>query len=342
MSIKFKLLNGAFLLLATGLTTESYAVCTQTNFTPQDVIMRVGRVVVRPSDEVGKILARGSFPMRVVENAITCDYTGAVDTVTNALTQNYPISPQGNSIYSTNIPGIGLRLYREVTNSSSFSGYYPFVRSLTPGTRYRVGDGFFIVEVVKTAPETGSGQIAPGRYSSYYMTRTPNRPLLTSSVVANAITIASSSCEIQGQINQFVQLKTVNKSDFKGVGSTAAEQPFNIRLLCSGGVNETGQPTTNDISVSFTYDTVANTNNVIANTNGSSQGRASGVGVQLVWNYKNQNSVVVNNEKKIVETINSNNTKQYDIPMKARYYQTDTNIRPGRVSGLAQVIINYD
>lgn len=342
MSIKFKTLNAALLLLATGLTTESYAACTQNSFTPQDVIMRVGRVVVRPSDPVGKILARGSFPMNFVNNAITCSYWLSADSVTANLTQNYPISPLGNSIYSTNIPGIGLRLYREVTGGQNFSGYYPYTRNLTSGINYSVGDGFFIVEVVKTAPETGSGQIAPGQYSSYYITRTPNKPLLTSSVVANAITIASSSCEIQGQLNQLVQLKTVNKSDFSGVGSTAAEQAFNIRLLCSGGVNETGQPTSNNISLSFTYNPVANTNNVIANTNGSTQGRATGVGVQLLWKYKNQNKVVVNNDKQLIETINSNNTKQFDIPMTARYYQTEANIRPGRVSGLAQITINYD
>lgn len=342
MSIKLKYFNAALLLLATGLTTESYAACTQLNFTAQDVIMRVGRVVVRPSDEVGKILARGSFPMRLVDNAITCDNSSAPDTVTSDLTQSFPISSLGNSIYSTNIPGIGIRLYREVAEGESFSGFYPTTRSLARGRGYNIGNGFFIVEILKIAPNTGSGEIAPGQYSSYYITRTPNRPLLTSSVVANAITIASSSCEIQGQINQFVQLKSVDKTDFNGVGSTAAEQPFNIRLLCSGGVNETGVPTANNISLSFVYDTAANTNNVIENNNSSALGRAGGVGVQLLWNYNNQNKVVVNNDPLRVESINSNDTRQFEIPMTARYYQTDPNITPGRVSGLAQVIINYD
>lgn len=341
MSIKFRLFNGALLLLATGLTTESYAECTQESFTAEDVIMSVGRVVVRPSHAIGDILAKGTFKMNEVQRAVVCGER-SVDTVTSALTQSFPVSKLGNSIYTTNIPGIGIRLYREVPNGQGFSGYYPNEKNLTPGVTYNVGQGSFVVEIIKIEEITGSGQIAPGRYSSYYITRTPEKPLLTSSVVANAITIASSSCEIQGRINQFVQLKTVDRSSFNGVGSTAEEQPFNIRLLCSGGVNESGVPTSNNISLSFTYDTVPNTTNVIANTASSTQAKASGVGVQLLWNYKNQNKVVVSNDKQFVESVNSNQTKQFEIPMIARYYQTEANIRPGRVSGLAQIIINYD
>ena len=343
MSIKFKVLNSAILLLVTGLSTEIYAACEQKKFTAQDVIMQVGRVVVRPSDQVGKVLAKGTFTMDTVRDALDCRRTTNPGTVTSALTHSFPLSSLGDSIYKTNIPGIGMRLYRKIgQEENSFSGYYPSQRNLQRGTTYSLGEGSFVVEVIKIEENTGSGEIAPGQYSSYYVTDTPDKPLLTSSVVANAITIASSSCEIQGEINKVVQLDTVNKSDFNGVGSTAAEKPFNIRLLCSGGVNGSDVPTSNNISLSFLYNIAPNTTNVIENNRSVPSSRASGVGVQLIWDYKNQNTVVLNNVKQNVETINSNNTKLFDIPMKARYYQTAQNITPGRVSGLAQIIINYD
>lgn len=341
MSIKYKLLNSALLLLGYALSSEAYATCIQTNFTPQDVNMAVGRVVVRPSDPVGTILRKATFPMNLVSNAVDCS-SGVDTTLTNILVQNYPISPLGNSIYSTNIDGIGIRLYRELSDSgaSGFSGFYPYTRTLTP-IRYNVGDGFFIVEIVKTAPITGSGALVPGRYSSYYLTKTPNRPLLTSTVTANAITIASSSCEIQGQINRAIQLPTISKSDFKGVGNSYGETAFDMNILCNGGVNETGVIENNKITLSFDYTLVPNTTNVMQNAAAPAT-RANGVGVQLVSKYQNANKVIAKGERVDLGVVNSNQSIQYNIPMLARYYQTDTNVRAGTVSSVATVTINYD
>ena len=102
---------------------EANAACRIYNYQANDVRMAVGRVVVRPSDQVGTILRKATFPIsRTNTEARYCDYT---DTVIAALTQAYPLSSLGNSIYTTNIPGIGIRLYREAENNANFSGYYP-------------------------------------------------------------------------------------------------------------------------------------------------------------------------------------------------------------------------
>ncbi|MFU8927025.1 fimbrial protein [Acinetobacter puyangensis] len=333
-------LTGVLFAAGLGIYSEANAACTlSSGFGTVDISMAVGRVVVRPSDAIGTILRKATFPISPNGSTLTC--TSASDTITAALTQNYAISSIGNSIYSTNIPGIGIRLYREAENASNFSGYYPYTRTLTPGTRYSLANGYFVVEIVKTAATTGSGTLVPGRYSSYYVTGQSSKPFLTSTVYGNAITIASSSCELQGNINKTVQLPTVNKTGFSGVGSTQGEQTFDLNILCNGGQNPTGYEEKNVISLSFDYTQDGSNTQVLSNTAPNAT-KANGVGVQLLWNYQNKNQVIAKGDKLELGTVNSNQSLQYDVPLTARYYQTATNVTAGTVRAMATVTIQYD
>lgn len=337
-----KILSTLFLLTVTAGISETYAACSPTSgFRPQDVSMAVGRVVVRPSDAVGTVLRKATFPISNNGSTYRCDF-GAPSSIKAVLNQSYPLSPSGTSIYSTNISGIGIRLYREAEAATNFSGYYPYTRTLERNTTYNLANGYFVVEIVKTAPATGSGTLVPGQYSSYYVDGHSNHPLLTSTVYGNAITIASSSCEIQGNINKVVQLPTVNKADFKGVGSTQGEQAFDLNILCNGGQNPTGYEESNKISLTFDYQAAANTNNQVINNDAPANTRASGVGTQLLWNYQNQNKVIAKGSKLDLGTLKSNQTIQYNVPMKARYYQTSPTVSPGTVRGMATITIEYD
>lgn len=337
-----RILSTLFLLTIIASISETYAACVPTpGFRAQDVSMSVGRVVVRPSDTVGTVLSKATFPISSNGSTYYCD-SGRPSSINAILNQNYPISPSGASIYSTNIPGIGIRLYREAEGASGFSGYYPYSRSLTKNTTYTLANGYFVVEIIKTALATGSGTLVPGRYSSYYVDGYPNQPFLTSTVYGNAITIASSSCEIQGNINKVVQLPTINKADFKGVGSTQGEQAFDLNILCNGGQNPTEYQESNKISLTFDYSAAANTNNQVINNDAPINTRASGVGTQLLWNYQKQNKVIAKGDKLDLGTLKSNQTIQYNVPMKARYYQTSPIVSPGTVRGVATVTIAYD
>ncbi|MCH2051810.1 MULTISPECIES: fimbrial protein [Acinetobacter] len=332
------LLTGALFTAGLGIYGEAKAACRIYDYEKNDVLMAVGRVVVRPSDPVGAILRKATFPIsRTSTEAWYCDYS---DAVVAELTQAYPLSPLGNSIYTTNIPGIGIRLYREAENNTNFSGYYPYVRGGISGRRY-LASGYFVVEIIKIAPQTGSGTLVPGRYSSYYIRGFPNQPFLTSTVNANAITIASSSCEIQGNINKVVQLPTVTKAGFKGVGSTQGEQTFDMNILCNGGINPTGYEEKNLISLTYDFTQDGTNNQVLANTAAASE-KANGVGVQLLWNYQNKNQVIKKGDKLALGTLSSNQTIQYNVPMTARYYQTATNVTAGKVRAMATVTIEYD
>lgn len=328
------------LLAGYAFSSEAYAACTASQgFMTQDISMAVGRVVVKPSDPVGKILRKSTFPIASNGSSITCDGTGSA-TIEAILLQNFQLSPLGNSIYNTNIEGIGIRLYREAVDATNFSGFYPYTRTVAGSTTYTLSPGFFVVEIIKTAPNTGSGALAPGPYSSYRFTNNRTRPWLTSAVYGDTITIASSSCEIQGNINKTVQLPTVNKTNFQGIGSTIGEQAFDLSILCNGGTSPAGFEETSNISLNFDYTAAANTVNVIENSAPIAE-RATGVAVQLVSNYNNVNKVIAKNEKIALGSLTSNQSIQHNIPLAARYYQTGPVVTPGSVRSVATVTIQY-
>ncbi|MCG9494165.1 fimbrial protein [Acinetobacter pittii] len=339
------LLTGFLFTAGLGVYIEANASCSTlsaTNgaaFSTVDIQMAVGRVVVRPSDPVGTILRKATFPINPNGSRLRC--TSSSDALIAELNQGYPLSPVGDSIYSTNIPGIGIRLYREAENATNFSGYYPYRRNVTANTIYTLAQGYFVVEIVKTAEQTGSGTLTPGLYSKYYATGLGATPFLTSTVNGNAITIASSSCEIQGNINKVVQLPTVMTAGFTGVGSTQGEQTFDMNILCNGGINPTGYEEKNLISVSYDFTQDGTNNQVLANTATTSE-KANGVGVQLLWNYQNKNEVIKKGDKLALGTLSSNQTIQYNVPMTARYYQTEANVTAGKVRAMATVTIEYD
>jgi len=346
MPVNYKVLKSVLILAGCTLSLEGYAACTASRgFTPVDISMNVGRVVVRPSDAVGTVLRRASFPITPNGSQINCDIFGG--TIQAVLSQNPSLSSAGgNFVYNTNIKGIGIRLYRDAGNGSDFSGYYPYSKALSGGgllfnKSYTLGEGFFVVEIIKTGISTGSGALTAGRYSSYHSRDDVSKPFLTSTVHGNAITIASSSCELLGDINKTVQLPTVNKSGFKGIGSTQGTQAFDLNFLCNGGENLTDYEESNKVSLNFDYTLAPNTTNVLANTAAVST-RASGVGIQLKTNYNNVSKAIVKNEKLALGTVKSNQNIQYNVPLDASYYQTDAIVTPGKVSSVATVTIEYE
>lgn len=309
-------------------------------FTTVDIPMTIGKIVVKPNDPIGTILQKNTFTISPNNSTATCNR--ASDQIIAALPLNYPISPIGNNVYATNIPGIGIRLYREAADASDFSGYYPYRRTLTPNQTYTLSPGYFVMEVIKTAMTTGSGALVAGRYSTYYVSGQQNRPFLTTTVLSNApILIASSSCEIQSGVDSPVQLPTVMKSAFRAIGSTQGEQNFNLSILCNGSENNSGIATSNTISLSFDYNSDTSNNQVINNSAANSI-KANGVGVELLWNLNGANKPIQKATKLNIGSVSSNQTVEYDIPLTARYYQTATNVTAGEVKATATVTIQYD
>ena len=306
-------------------------------FTTVNINMAIGKVVAKPTDPVGKVLytRRVNIPANPNSQMI-CDFWSG-GTVQAVILNNQGLAMQPN-IYKTNVPGIGIRLYRELIGGDGFSGYYPYSSDLNRNTRYSLGEGYFVIEIIKTGEATGTGSLTQGLYSSYYLEGYSNRPILTSTVTGDTITITSSSCEIKSNANKVVQLPIMKNSDFKGVGSTQGEQPFDINILCNGGKNI---QTPDKISVSFDYETANNNNRVLKNI-APTNTQAKGVGTQLVSKYNNTDKVIAKGEPLSLGTLNASQTISYTLPMVARYYQTDRVVTAGEVKSIATVTLNYD
>lgn len=325
--------------LSAGYSLSTYAACTPNQaFSTIDIAMNVGRVVVRPTDAVGTVLKKATFPITANSSTYTCDFSAG--SIIAQLSQNYPKSNIGDSVYTTNIPGIGIRLYREADNAADFSGYYPYQKQLNRNTSYRLASGYFAVEIIKTDLQIGSGALMPGRYSSYHSSSHPNRPFLTSTVYGNAITIASSSCAIQGANNQTITLPTVTTSQFTGVGSIQAAQPFSFDILCNGGKNNTSFQEKNSISLKFGFTPDPTGNDVIINSAPDST-KARGIGLQIISDYQNTNQAITNGGHVQLGTVSSNDSVQYHVPLHARYYQTEDTVKAGQVRAIATITIDY-
>lgn len=331
----------SFLLgcIGMGLSTLNHATCTPLlGFNSIDVSMAIGRIIVRPSDPVGKILSKSSFNIPINGSTYKCNGYGGKLVAT--LTKSPKLSSLGNSIYETNIPGIGIRLYRELPIAAYFSGYYPYERYLRPYLPYFLAGGSFIVEIIKTANQTGSGQLSSGKYSSYYSDGYANMPFLTSTIYANTASISSASCAIQGNTNKTVILPTVTNTSFRGIGSTQGERSLNMSILCNGGSTSSNYTESSQINLSFGFTNDSISNQIIKNT-ATGIKAASGVGLQLISDYKNQNKIIENGGHIELGSVSTNQNIQYEIPLRARYFQTANKVTPGEVKGLATVTIEY-
>ncbi len=312
-----------------------YAQCRVTTNNPQDIIMNVGRVLITPTSKVGDILATGKFDIRR-DNSISCSGNS---TLFGRILQGGP-SSVSDKIWTTNVPGVGIRLYRQIGTQEG--AYYPHEIYRTGGVY--LAEGYFVVEVIKIAENTGTGSLAPGQYSSYYADGTgPSKPILISHVLANSITIVTSSCSVDaGSKNKVINLSTVASAVFKGVGSTAAEQDFSININCVGGTGTELLPGGSGeglVNVRFDYTPDAsNAPGVLKSLQDTNT--ASGVSVQLL---NGKDSTPINNGASVYagHTI-ANQTNTITLPLKARYYQTATKIKGGTLKSIATFTLEYN
>ncbi len=327
--------QAVLLLLLMSATQLAYAQCRVTTNRPQDIIMNVGRVLITPTTQVGDILATGKFDIRR-DDSISCRGNS---TLYGRILQGGP-SSISDKIWTTNVPGVGLRLYRQIGTQEG--AYYPH-EIYHHGGGY-LAEGYFVVEVIKIAQTTGTGSLAPGQYSSYYADGTgPSKPILISHVLANSITIVTSSCSVDaGSKNKVINLSTVATAAFKGVGSTAAEQDFSININCVGGTGTellpggTGEGLVN-VRFDYTRDG-SNAPGVLQPVQDSNT--ASGVAVQLLTGI---NPTPINSGTAVYagHTI-ANQTNTLTLPLKARYYQTAEKMKGGTIKSIATFTLEYN
>ncbi|NBM85303.1 adhesin, partial [Proteus sp. G2661] len=153
MSINVILRSGIALVTVLS-SIPAYAACTAINPTPVVVNMQMGRVIVSPDLPVGSVIKEEPFPMPSnVGTYAICDGK----TPMQAIVTGRGMTPGANKVYSTNIPGIGLRFER----IGSISMIYPDVYKINgnPARKFKVSlaDSTFKLQVIKIAENTGSG-----------------------------------------------------------------------------------------------------------------------------------------------------------------------------------------
>ena len=331
MSLR-KLLTLFIVLMALG-TTSSWASCTRLSSPTVMLDMVVGRVVVPPDLPVGSvILTRDWWPSAPGGANYRCT------SGTNRFAAKI-VSPGatdlGNKIYSTNVPGIGMRFSR---GGATVNIVYPDVFSsrVYYTTNYSLEGSRFTLEIIKTAATTGSGTLVAGKYTSYDWESGGN-PILETYLSASAITVVSPSCSVLSGKNMNVDVGSIRRTDLKGVGTTAGGKDFNIDLQCSGGLSETGYA---NISTSFSGTLATSTTatmGALLNEKAGS-GMAKGIGIQVL----KDGSPLQFNKKYTVGRLNNQETRYITIPLHARFYQYGPTTSTGEVESHMIFNLTYD
>lgn len=335
MSVSKKLILGAVLMMAAG---ASWADCTRGRASTVRLDMAMGRVVVDPNLAVGAVIAQQSWTMPGAGGRNNYFYSCTGRNTFKADIVAPGVNDLGNKIYSTNVPGIGLRFSRggESVNIVYPGSYTPQVPEWQT-TNYSLEGSRFTLEIIKTAALTGSGTLADGQYTSYDWEYGRNNPILTTYLSANAITIVSPSCVVVGGRNMNVDVGTIRRSDLKGVGTTAGGKDFNIQLQCSGGLNDSGYA---NIQTSFSgtlaTGTSASTGALLNEKTGSSM--AQGVGIQVL----KEGSPLEFNKKYDVGRLNNQEIRYLTIPLRARFYQYGPSVSSGEVESHMIFNLTYD
>ncbi len=271
-----------------------------------------GRVVVQRDTPVGTILASQSIASGGA--SWTCD---ARYTYTGNLTLFSTLSPYGNSVYSTNIPGVGMRIHF----GGGFGSYFPIGAAY--GASSLVQGGTIAADLIKTsAAAAGSGNLTNGALVTFKIDATTVYTLN----LTGTNTIAPVACSVSNSaIN--VPMGDMARKLFTGVGYKGPIKQFFITLRCDA-----------DTKVKMTIDAVADSSaapGVIALTSAGSPGVASGVGIQLTHSGA---PVVFGSPKSIITSAGG----VLNIPLIATYYQTSPTVRVGPANAQATFTMTYN
>jgi type 1 fimbria pilin len=311
--------------LSSGALAECYVV---PGYIEKTVNMSMGRVYIPNDLPVGGLIRREIFPLTLTGNdrPWTCPGGG---TVRGVMLQGTAV-PGYNSVFTTDVPGVGIRLSRFFGGTQA-STYYPHTITSSDFGWFQPGSAFQ-VELFKIAARTGSGPFAQGTYTRYFSQGSDQRSVLTTFLLGEGITIITPTCSVDaGSRNILVDFGKVAKGDFRGKGSTAAERKFSIKLNCQSGPGVQNM-------VLLRMDAVQDPSNepgVLRITPSGTVLTAQGVGIQIVDD--KQMPVKFGDDAEVGPSKDGS----YIVPFTARYYQTGDKIGAGRADGTATFTIMY-
>ncbi|EDT42058.1 Fimbrial protein [Burkholderia ambifaria MEX-5] len=294
-----------------------------------------GTINVDPNVPVGTVLYEGRASD---DGAYQVKCSGKMGTTTWFTEGARMPLPGVTDVYATNVPGIGIRLF----SNFSETGLAPYPVTLTGSrnaTEWIYGVAF-IVQVIKTGNfglGTVSGLVGGMKVDAfnqqvfYFYLRTPI-----------VIQPRAPTCSVKTKaIN--VNLDTVLASQLASVGKTSPEKKMDdIVLTCAGATQIAGTMGKTDMYITLTD--VTNPGNRSSTLSLTRDSTATGVGIQILRggntlvSYGPDSKEAGNQNQWFVGTY-SNAT--VSIPLKARYIATDAKVGPGTANGAATFTMSY-
>ncbi|WP_407440140.1 fimbrial protein [Lelliottia sp.] len=282
-----------------------------------DMTFSVGPISVNRDVPVGTILGIYESTTSPAQQAISCDtgniyyqmvYNGAV-----------PAGPE--HVYATNVEGIGISL-SQTALGISFDN---------PATQRVITD---IAGVYPNHPQTlkiyktgniKSGVLNPGEIAD---SEGDDRKPAAVYNMPGGIVITQLSCSLTSN-SLVLPLNDIPANDF---GSTVGFSPpaiatQNLGLNCDPGANI-------NVTLNGTQNPDVTDTSVLALSEQGQESTAQGVGVQILYNDK----PLVLNELLVLKK-SSGGLETF--PISARYYQTKTQVMPGKANASATLAVTY-
>jgi type 1 fimbria pilin len=297
-------------------------------------------IVIQRDLSVGSLL--GSQLTSSVVNAYNCTNSAPTATYQQSGVKaagSYVSVINGRRIYSTNIAGIGVAVgYISSKNCPGSTGWVDGTGTGDGNANNKLicaVNGLFanqpiqgqaLLQFYKTGP-TGSGTVTAQQVGSFILMNNQtswHNPESTINIAA--FTVTTLACSVSNTAIA-VNMGNVDKRAFNGTGSSPADsytRSFNIPLNCNAGTR---------INVRFDGNAQNASKGVLNLAAGSNT--ATGVGVQLLYN----NAPVQIGA--IIVAGTSASAGSYNIPLKARYYQTASTITAGVANSSATFTLTY-
>lgn len=318
----------AGLLLTSGVTHAGCELISG-NGTATPFYMDIGRVMVQPQTPPGTVIASRSWPLRDSHTQLQCNGSQTFDAQVIAAGSRQ----SGNQIWSTNIPGIGLRF---TLQNQAQQIVYPGKLSIggKGNTTVSLQNLQFKLDVIKTADLVGSGAISAGQYTTF---GSGSHAFLNTWMRENSLIIVAPSCRVMSNNNFRINLGTIPLTALKGYGTGAGGRNFTIRMQCAGSVSLSGT----HVNMTFNGNVpegMSPAQGVIRNESRSNSA-AVGIGVQLMDESRRP---VPFRQANHVATLNSSPMQFLDLRYFARFYQYQAKASAGNVTGHMVFRVSYN
>lgn len=253
----------------------------------------------------------------------------------------YEMMLGGRRIYGTNIAGIGYAVGGNSVSNCNSAAYVDGIGNVAGDVNSRdlchntggihtsqpiTAQAY--IQFYKTATTTGTGNLAVGKAGAFILYNQGTTFEPESAINIPAFNVKSVACSVQDTAI-IVPMGTVEKRAFKGPGTwpgDANTRFFQITLNCDSQTN-----------IYFRIDGSAqNALQGILNLTGANDG-ASGVGIQLLY----KDVPLPLSTETYLGVANTPGSRDYIVPLKARYYQTGSNITTGTAKASATFTIIY-